>query len=49
MYAIQTGDREQKLKRKKSSPVTLDDSDEDLAPKKRSKFTFTVILRKGRI
>ena len=25
--------------RKKSSPVILDDSDEDLAPKKRSKFT----------
>ena len=39
MYAIQMGDREQKLKWKKSSPVILDDSDEDLAPKKRSKFT----------
>ena len=33
------GDREQKLKWKKSSPVILDDSDEELAPKKRSKFT----------
>ena len=32
-------DREQKLKWKKSSPVILDDSDEELAPRKRSKFT----------
>ena len=39
MYAIRMGDREQKLKWKKSSPVILDDSDEELAPKKRSKFT----------
>ena len=39
MYAIRMGDREQKLKWKKSSPVILDESDEELAPKKRSKFT----------
>ena len=42
MYAIRMGDKEQKLKWKKSSPVILDDSDEDLAPKKRSKFTSDI-------